>query len=279
MSDVIVVGLTDTPVADRLLAWAAQRASERRQFLRLVSVLGGQTDAVGDEPLVDESLQAMRDRAEREAARLRDRGLEVELIVTRGNPTEKLIEAAAGAVLLAIGSDHRGPDSGTVRGVRGVRIASAAPCPVVTVPDFDTGGRAGVVIGVDGSPASENALVWAAAEADRLREPLIAVSAWVPIPLPRHMRAYPKEYLTNMQLNTEEVLSLALGGLRSRYPDLEIVTRVEKGHPSSVINDAAAGARMAVVGTHGRGAVRRFLLGSVSHEVLSRLATITAVVR
>ena len=36
---------------------------------------------------------------------------------------------------------------------------------------------------------------------------------------------------------------------------------------------------MTVVGSHGRGAFKRFLLGSISHEVLSRLATVTAVVR
>jgi len=34
-----------------------------------------------------------------------------------------------------------------------------------------------------------------------------------------------------------------------------------------------------VLGTHGRGAPARFLLGSISHEVLGRLSTVTAIVR
>ncbi|RZI88178.1 MAG: universal stress protein, partial [Microbacterium sp.] len=46
-----------------------------------------------------------------------------------------------------------------------------------------------------------------------------------------------------------------------------------------VLNELAASARLTVVGTHGRGAVARFLLGSISQEVLSRLASVTAVVR
>ena len=90
---------------------------------------------------------------------------------------------------------------------------------------------------------------------------------------------YPDLYLENMQASTEEVLSLALAGLASDYPDLVVERRVERGYPSQVLNEIASGARLAVVGTHGRGALARFLLGSISQEVLGRLATVTAVVR
>lgn len=279
MSGTIVVGFTDAPVAERVLAWAAQRAVDRRQRLRLVSVLGGAVGAVGEDALADDIQQANKERAEGEAERLRREGLDVEVVVERGNPVEKLSEAAGDADLLVIGSDYRGPESGMERGAHGVRIVSTAPCPVIVVPDFDTDGRAGVVVGVDGSEVSENAVAWAAAEADRLREPLIAVTAWNPLSAPRNMMVYPQDYLTNMETMAEEMLSVALAGLPSQYPDLAIVKRVVSGYPSSVINTAAATARLAVVGTHGRGAFKRFLLGSVSHEVLWRLATVTAVVR
>ncbi|WP_426323964.1 universal stress protein [Microbacterium sp. E-13] len=60
---------------------------------------------------------------------------------------------------------------------------------------------------------------------------------------------------------------------------LEVVRRVERGYPSQIINELAADARLAVVGSHGRGALARFLLGSIGQEVLARLATVTAVVR
>jgi nucleotide-binding universal stress UspA family protein len=198
--------------------------------------------------------------------------------VDRGNPVAVLTDASAHASLLVIGSDHQ-DGSGRRRGAHGQRIAAGARCPVVVVPDVDVSKRSGVVVGVDGSPASEKAIAFAAAEADRLGEPLIAVAAWTPLEVPRNMAVYPAEYLENMEKLTAEALGLSLAGLRSRYPDLEIDRRVERGYPSQIINDLASSARLAVVGSHGRGALARFLLGSVSQDVLGRLATVTAVVR
>ena len=137
-----------------------------------------------------------------------------------------------------------------------------------------------IVVGIDGSSVSEHALRFAAAEADRLGEALVAVSVWTPLTAPRNdLAVYPDLYLENMQASTEEVLSLALAGLASDYPDLVVERRVERGYPSQVLNEIASGVRLAVVGTHGRGALARFLLGSISQEVLGRLATVTAVVR
>ena len=82
-----------------------------------------------------------------------------------------------------------------------------------------------------------------------------------------------------MQALAEESLALSAAGLRQDYPDLVIDRHVEEGYPSAVINRLAASARLAVLGTHGRGAVARFLMGSISEEVLGRLATATAIVR
>jgi nucleotide-binding universal stress UspA family protein len=90
---------------------------------------------------------------------------------------------------------------------------------------------------------------------------------------------YPADYLANMQALSEEALSLSTAGLRQDYPDLEIRRHVEEGYPSAVINRLAGDARLAVLGTHGRGAISRFLLGSISEEVLAHLATATAIVR
>ena len=279
MGEAIVVGITDVAVTHRAVDWAAQRAAERRQPLELLAVVGGTTGAVGEGSIVEAALAQAQERAEAEASRIAAGGLEVRTRVERGNPVSRLLEASEDAALLVIGSDYRGPGSKASRGAHGLRVAAGAHCPVVVVPDFDVAGRSGVLVGVDGSPVGEKAVAFAAAEADRLREPLVAVSVWTPLEVPRNMGVYPVEYLENLAQLTEESLAISLAGLRSQYPDLEIVPRVERGYPSQILNELATDARLAVVGSHGRGALARFLLGSISQEVLARLATVTAVVR
>ena len=279
MSSTIIVGVTAAPAARRAVDWATARAAERGQTVELVAVVGGAIGAVGEESVLNDAVEQTRALLAEEGARVAERGVQVTTRVGRGSPVAWLIEASADADLLVIGSDYKGPGTGPARGAHGLRIAAGAKCPVVVVPDLDFEGRSGVVVGVDGSEASESAVRFAAAEADRLHEPLIAVTVWTPLEAPRNLGWYPEEYLENMRLLAEESLALSLAGTRQDYPDLEIVTRVERGYPSLIINELAATARLAVIGTHGRGALARFLLGSISQEVLARLATVTAVVR
>jgi len=280
MSELIIVGVTGAPVASRAVDWAIARAAERRQRIELLSVVGGALGAVGEDTVLAEALEKTYADVEAHAERVRQAGIEVSVRVEAGDPLAVLTAASGAASILVIGSDYRGPGSGRARGAHGVRIAAAARCPVVVVPDIELGERRGVVVGVDGSEVSEDAVRFAAAEAERLDEPLIAVSVWTPLQAPRNdLAVYPELYLSNMQAATEEILALALAGLAVDHPDLEVVRRVERGYPSQMLNEIGATARLLVVGTHGRGAIARFLLGSISHEVLARMATVTAVVR
>lgn len=57
--------------------------------------------------------------------------------------------------------------------------------------------------------------------------------------------------------------------LRNKNPALTVTTIVIEGSPKSVILKEAEtfGANLIIVGSHGSGAIERFLLGSVSHAV------------
>ncbi|MGF2949485.1 universal stress protein [Microbacterium alcoholitolerans] len=281
MTEKIVVGVTGASGSRRAVDWAAARAIARRQHLELVSVIGGAIGTVGEGSVLAAAQTATEELLRDEADRIAAEGLVVTTRVATGNPVNVLIEASEDAALLVIGSDYRGPGEGPARGSHGIRIAAASASPVVVVPDFDVvGERSGVVVGVDGSPTSEAAIAFAAAEADRLGEPLTAIIVWTPIAAPRNaLMVVPHAYREGMEQSAREALSLSLAGIRGQYPGIEIEEAIAEGYPSAVINELAESARLTVVGSRGHGVVRRLLLGSISHEVLQRLATVTAVVR
>ncbi len=97
------------------------------------------------------------------------------------HPATALLAAAEDADLLVVGTRGRGGFAGLLLGSVSQRCLTHAPCPVAVVPptsDGDhTSGR--IVVGVDGSPASYDALTWAAAEARRRSARLDLVHAWV----------------------------------------------------------------------------------------------------
>jgi nucleotide-binding universal stress UspA family protein len=280
MGQKTIVGVTDAVASQRAVDWAAERAAARGDRLELISVLGDEVGVVGEGEVIEDALPLTRSLLEREAERVRALGVPVEARVERGKPVEQLIEASKGAALPVIGSDNRGPEFGPARGPHGIRITAGALCPVAVVPDLDLTGRTGVVVGVDGSEVSELAIAFAAAEAQRTGEQLTAAISWSPVAIPLSVRSYPEDYLQNMQALTEETLAISIAGIPQMYPDLDVRRIVERSYsPDTVINRLASHARLTVIGSHGRGRVARFILGSTSQQVLARLATTTVVVR
>lgn len=60
---------------------------------------------------------------------------------------------------------------------------------------------------------------------------------------------------------------------------VEVASRLVPGNPAQAILEAAAGADLIVIGTHGRGAVMHFLLGSVAERVVRKAKIPVLVVR
>ncbi|UZJ34136.1 universal stress protein [Streptomyces endophytica] len=63
-----------------------------------------------------------------------------------------------------------------------------------------------------------------------------------------------------------------------RFPEVTVHARVERVRPAAMLTEASRDAALLVVGTHGRGGLRRLMLGSVSGEVLHRAAAPVLVV-
>lgn len=280
MEQSIMVGMTDSDAARRALAWASERAEQRGSRLELMAVLGGTVGAVGERGIIEESVRWMTEMLELEADRLRRRGIAVDTRVERGNPVDELIDASTVFDLLVIGadSDHRaGPP--VHRGAHSIRIVAGANCPVAVVPDAEMPGRRGVVVGLDASAPGGRALNFAIAEAERIGEPLTVVHTWQPVPLPATMTAYPGDYLAGAQRQAEEDVETALAGHLPEGAGFDIRRVVEREFPAHRIGELAREARMVVVGSHGRGAIARFFLGSTSQTVLDKMPAVTVVVK
>jgi nucleotide-binding universal stress UspA family protein len=119
-----------------------------------------------------------------------------------------------------------------------------------------------IVAAVDGSPASLDALDWAARQAVSTNSTLEVIMTW----------NWPTNYGWTMAFPTgydpEESVTKALEGaettLQGKYPDLEVSGRVMQGHPAPILVDASKGADLLVVGSRGHGEFVGMLIGSVS---------------
>ncbi|WP_157157469.1 universal stress protein [Diaminobutyricimonas sp. LJ205] len=281
MAAQLLVGVNGSPASDRAVQFAAQRAAARGLELRLLHV-------------IDESVRSSRNAEVRERAQARaDEILQqatdaahklapnvpVHAEAVSGDPFRVFVELSQDVELLVVGSDSSGGERPVKRGVKSFRIAAAGHAPVAVIPDIDLAERRGVVVGVDGSDISNRALEFAASEADRRREPLIAVHAWtIPI-VPGAEYSYSDAYFDDAERGAESTLSTALAEVQARYPGVELRPVVLNANPAHALTAEAENAAMVVVGSHGRGAFGRLLLGSVSHGVLAHMVAPTVIVR
>ncbi|MFG3055173.1 universal stress protein [Kitasatospora sp. NPDC048239] len=137
-----------------------------------------------------------------------------------------------------------------------------------------------IVVGVDGSPASEQALRWAVDYARLTGGAVHAIAAW----------EYPAFYgwagLTVPPaegFNPEELagrtLSETVRGVVGDDPGVKITEAVLPGNAARALLDAAEGASLVVVGSRGLGGFSGALLGSVSRHLTEHAPCPVVVVR
>jgi nucleotide-binding universal stress UspA family protein len=149
-----------------------------------------------------------------------------------------------------------------------------AHCPVVVIhpaePLVADVARAPVLVGVDGSPASEAATAIAFEEASRRGVGVIALHAWTDLRVSDFKELFPNFNWDAQLSDEEETLAERLAGWQERYPEVEIVRRIEIGEPARQLIEASERAQLIVVGSHGRGGFAGMLLGSVGAAVVNR---------
>jgi nucleotide-binding universal stress UspA family protein len=119
-----------------------------------------------------------------------------------------------------------------------------------------------IVVGVDGSASSLDALAWAARQAALTSAGLEVVMTWEwpdsygwAVPVPDDF---------DPESTVRRTLEDALAPVRAASPGLPIEEKVVNGHPAPVLVEASKDADLLVVGSRGHGEFVGMLLGSVS---------------
>ena len=128
----------------------------------------------------------------------------------------------------------------------------------------------GIIVGIDGSARSRQALEWAVNEAAVRHAPLTVLTVhqaasgyWTsPVAYPEDLQRT-KQVREAAQVETDSVLEKADEG--SRPPSVTV--RAVTGLPAEELIGASADADLIVVGSRGAGGFKRLLMGSVSTQV------------
>ena len=122
-----------------------------------------------------------------------------------------------------------------------------------------------IVVGVDGSESSGEALAWALAEA-RLRDDAICVvCAWDIEPIAYGAIGFvPPVDPASSERAAEQTVAHMLHAHAGVAQGVRVERRIVQGSAADVLVDAAKGADLLVVGSRGHGAAAGLLLGSVS---------------
>ncbi|WP_262287215.1 universal stress protein [Micromonospora sp. MA102] len=282
----VVVGVDGSPTALDAVRLAARTATTRHRPLRVVHAfqwpllgtpLGPVAAALPHEELRQEAEQVVAEALDE--ARKVDAELPVTGAVREGAAVPVLLDESRDAALLVLGHRGLGGFAELLVGSAAVGLSARADCPVLVVrgePRAD----GPVVVGVDGSALSTEAIGFAFAEAARRGADLVAVHTWLyPAPVgPGDIvpLAYDPEEL---RAEEERVLAEAVAGWAERHPEVRVRRKVVAASPAAALVAESADAQLVVVGAHGRGSLGGLLLGSVSHAVLHHARSPLAIVR
>ncbi|AHH19669.1 putative universal stress protein [Nocardia nova SH22a] len=277
----VVAGVDGSAAADTALDWAAGLAAQRGRELRIVFAIDLNRIQLGLSAF-DAPAAAIRSAARTKGADLVARaarrvravlpGLRISTEVAESDPVTALVEESAAAyavVLAARGTSRLAGHFGST--VAAVTAAAAGPVLVVRTDPHDgdrVHGEGPVVVGVDGSAISEQAIGAAFEEAAERGAGLVAVHVCHDI--------YSGEFadephllysVPDIEIRERALLSERLAGWQEKYPDVAVTHRVSLTDPVTALLDASKSAQLLVVGSRGRGGVRA-MLGSTSRSLV-----------
>jgi nucleotide-binding universal stress UspA family protein len=280
MTGRIVVGVDGSEQSGKALDWAVARALLGGEQLELVHAymlipeldFYGYTRLAASQP-VDWLIEFSEHVLEAAETHVHDLAPDLTCTLTSkiGQPAHVLEAASAGADALVVGRRGLGGAASALMGSVSNRLTTMVQCPLVVVGEGELPTTGPIVVGVDASEFGTNALRYAVAEAHVRQTSVRAVTAYDVVSPGFH--ADP-ELVARMHADVEaeaaDTITQALDEVQGTDTPSVSVDRVAmEGRAAEAILGHADDAQLIVVGTHGKGLVRRVLLGSVSRQILN----------
>ncbi|HET9733471.1 MAG TPA: universal stress protein [Acidimicrobiales bacterium] len=133
-----------------------------------------------------------------------------------------------------------------------------------------------IVVGIDGSDPSKEALIWAVDQARLTGAALRVVMSWE-IPSAAYMTPLPTGL--DFDRDARQVVDDEVREVLNESSDVEVEKVVVEGHPAPVLLAQSKDADLLVVGSRGHGQFTGMLLGSVSEHCVSHATCPVVVVR
>jgi nucleotide-binding universal stress UspA family protein len=280
----IVVGVDESAAAKVAVQWATRDAELRKIPITLVHAISPELATWPNVRLPAGLARWQRDRGRR----LVDEAFKVvEAASQHGGPTEvhreilasaavpTLVDLSKEAELVVTGCRGSARSPGQLLGSVSSGLLRYAHCPVAIVHDEDPShpSQAPVLVGVDGSSASELATAIAFDEASRRNVGLVALHAWSDA----DVSEWPGIDWPATQSMAEEILAERLAGWHEEYPDVPLSRAVVCDKPGRQLVQRSADAQLVVVGSRGRGGFAEMLVGSVG-EAVAQMAQVPVIV-
>ena len=141
-----------------------------------------------------------------------------------------------------------------------------------------------ILVGIDGSPSSEHAVMWAAEEAHLQQRGITLVHAKPKLPAGEMAwlagaGIHPHAVAQQIDSSGQRIVDRARALVKDRFPEVPVADVCSYGDPRHQLLELASESPMVVVGTRGHGPVVGLLLGSVSGALVRHSAIPVAIVR